>query len=82
MYASWGYLSSHLFPETEHENQIQSLYHIVCFLTPGSYSASQGVDCIRQDIAVYIEQRDKGVPADWDNIYLTTGASDGIVVSL
>uniref|UniRef100_A0A674F0P9 alanine transaminase n=1 Tax=Salmo trutta TaxID=8032 RepID=A0A674F0P9_SALTR len=45
----------------------------------GSYSASQGVDCIRQDVAVYIEQRDKGVPADWDNIYLTTGASDGIV---
>uniref|UniRef100_A0A8C7IT74 alanine transaminase n=1 Tax=Oncorhynchus kisutch TaxID=8019 RepID=A0A8C7IT74_ONCKI len=62
------YLSSHLFPETEHENTIQR-----------SYSASQGVDCIRQDVAVYIEQRDKGVPADWDNIYLTTGASDGIV---
>ncbi|XP_076857224.1 alanine aminotransferase 2 isoform X2 [Brachyhypopomus gauderio] len=45
----------------------------------GSYSASQGVDCIRQDIAAYIEQRDQGVPAHWDNIFLTTGASDGIV---
>uniref|UniRef100_A0A6Q2YLY1 alanine transaminase n=1 Tax=Esox lucius TaxID=8010 RepID=A0A6Q2YLY1_ESOLU len=45
----------------------------------GSYSASQGVDCIRRDIAAYIKQRDKGVPADWDNVYLTTGASDGIV---
>ncbi|XP_067105296.1 alanine aminotransferase 2 [Osmerus mordax] len=45
----------------------------------GSYTASQGVDCIRQDIAAYIEQRDHGVPANWENIYLTTGASDGIV---
>uniref|UniRef100_A0A667WRZ3 alanine transaminase n=1 Tax=Myripristis murdjan TaxID=586833 RepID=A0A667WRZ3_9TELE len=45
----------------------------------GSYSASQGVECIRQDIAAYIEQRDQGIPADWNNIYLTTGASDGIM---
>ncbi|KAG5270577.1 hypothetical protein AALO_G00194240 [Alosa alosa] len=45
----------------------------------GSYSASQGVDCIRRDIAAYIEQRDHGVPADSENIFLTTGASDGIV---
>ncbi|KAM9860829.1 alanine aminotransferase 2 [Aulostomus maculatus] len=45
----------------------------------GSYSASQGVDCIRRDIADYITQRDQGVPSDWKNIYLTTGASDGIM---
>ncbi|XP_029464327.1 alanine aminotransferase 2 [Rhinatrema bivittatum] len=44
----------------------------------GSYSASQGVNCIREDVASYIERRDGGVPADPDNIYLTTGASDGI----
>lgn len=48
---------------------------------PGSYSASQGVSCIREDVAQYIQQRDGGVPADPDNIYLTTGASDGIAVS-
>ncbi|XP_036391018.1 alanine aminotransferase 2-like [Megalops cyprinoides] len=45
----------------------------------GSYSASQGVDCIREDIAMYMEQRDQGVPASSDNIFLTTGASDGIM---
>ncbi|XP_048886834.1 alanine aminotransferase 2 [Brienomyrus brachyistius] len=45
----------------------------------GSYSASQGVDCIRKDIATYVEQRDQGVPCNWDNVYLTTGASDGIM---
>lgn len=46
----------------------------------GSYSASQGVNCIREDVAAYITRRDGGVPADPDNIYLTTGASDGITV--
>lgn len=46
----------------------------------GAYSASQGIDCVRQDVAGYIERRDGGVPSDPDNIYLTTGASDGIVV--
>lgn len=46
----------------------------------GSYSASQGVKCIREDVAAYITRRDGGVPADPDNVYLTTGASDGITV--
>lgn len=45
----------------------------------GSYSNSQGVDCIRRDIADYITHRDEGVPSDWNDIYLTTGASDGIM---
>ncbi|CAH2324316.1 alanine aminotransferase 2 [Pelobates cultripes] len=44
----------------------------------GSYSSSQGVSCIRENVAQYIMQRDGGIPADPDNIYLTTGASDGI----
>lgn len=48
----------------------------------GAYSASQGIDCVRQDIAGYIERRDGGIASDPDNIYLTTGASDGIVVRL
>ncbi|XP_064315537.1 alanine aminotransferase 2 isoform X2 [Phalacrocorax carbo] len=48
----------------------------------GSYSASQGINCIREDVASYIERRDGGVPADPDNIYLTTGASDGIATIL
>ncbi|XP_069548346.1 alanine aminotransferase 2-like isoform X1 [Brachyistius frenatus] len=48
----------------------------------GSYSASQGIDSVRQDVARYIERRDGGVPCDSNNIYLTTGASDGIVTML
>lgn len=46
----------------------------------GAYSASQGIDSVRKDVARYIERRDGGVPCDPDNIYLTTGASDGIMV--
>lgn len=49
-------------------------------LPAGSYSASQGIDSVRQDVARYIERRDGGVHCDPDDIYLTTGASDGIVV--
>lgn len=48
----------------------------------GSYSASQGVECIRKDIAAYIEQRDEGVPSNWEDVFLTTGASDGIMTIL
>uniref|UniRef100_A0A3Q0SS90 alanine transaminase n=1 Tax=Amphilophus citrinellus TaxID=61819 RepID=A0A3Q0SS90_AMPCI len=48
----------------------------------GSYSASQGIDSVRQDVASYIVRRDGGVPCDPNNIYLTTGASDGIMTML
>lgn len=49
---------------------------------PGAYSASQGIECIRQDVSRYIEKRDGGIPSNPDNIYLSTGASDAIVVRL
>lgn len=49
---------------------------------PGAYSASPGIECIRQDVARYIEKRDGGIPSNPDNIYLSTGASDAIVVRL
>ncbi|XP_066426133.1 alanine aminotransferase 1 [Molothrus aeneus] len=44
----------------------------------GAYSASPGVQLVREDVARYIERRD-GVPAQPDNIFLSTGASDAIV---
>jgi alanine transaminase len=43
----------------------------------GSYTESQGIITIREDIASYIQQRD-GYPSDPSNIYLCNGASDGI----
>ncbi|XP_063777164.1 alanine aminotransferase 2-like [Pseudophryne corroboree] len=48
----------------------------------GSYSASQGIEIIRQDVAKYIERRDGGIPSSADNIYLSTGATDSIFTML
>ncbi|XP_028329387.1 alanine aminotransferase 2-like [Gouania willdenowi] len=48
----------------------------------GAYSSSQGIDAVREDVARYIERRDGGIPCDPAHIYLTTGASDGIMTML
>ncbi|XP_059984358.1 alanine aminotransferase 1 isoform X2 [Lagenorhynchus albirostris] len=49
---------------------------------PGAYSISSGTQLIREDVARYIERRDGGIPADPNNIFLSTGASDAIVTLL
>ena len=43
----------------------------------GAYSGSKGVEVIRESVANYIMERD-GHPAEVDNIFLTSGASEGI----
>ncbi|XP_032896296.1 alanine aminotransferase 2-like [Amblyraja radiata] len=47
----------------------------------GAYTASQGIEVIRQNVAKYIEKRDGGIPSCPDNIFLAAGASEAIVVS-
>ncbi|NXI54971.1 ALAT2 aminotransferase, partial [Chloroceryle aenea] len=47
----------------------------------GAYSASPGIELVRQDVARFLQRRD-GVPANANNIFLSTGASDAIVVRL
>ena len=42
----------------------------------GSYSDSAGIEYIRHHVAEYIKERD-GYDSDWQNVVLTTGASDG-----
>ncbi|EDX01570.1 alanine aminotransferase 1 isoform X1 [Drosophila yakuba] len=44
----------------------------------GSYTDSAGLEVVRRQVAQYIERRDGGIAADWQNIYLTAGASPGI----
>ncbi|EPY80090.1 alanine aminotransferase 1-like protein [Camelus ferus] len=46
----------------------------------GAYSISSGIQLIREDVAQYIERRDGGIPADPNNIFLSTGATDAIMV--
>ncbi|KAF1850082.1 alanine aminotransferase 2 [Cucurbitaria berberidis CBS 394.84] len=43
----------------------------------GAYSQSQGAPGIRQSVAEYIERRD-GYPANFEDIYLSNGASSGV----
>lgn len=43
----------------------------------GAYSDSPGVEVVRKDIAKYIAERD-GIPCDYKNVFVSTGASDGI----
>lgn len=44
----------------------------------GAYSDSSGIEVIRRDIANYITLRDGGIPSDFQNIFMSTGASDAI----
>ncbi|XP_017493625.1 PREDICTED: alanine aminotransferase 2-like [Rhagoletis zephyria] len=44
----------------------------------GSYSDSAGIEIIRRHVAEYISERDGGVPSDWQNVVLTSGASEGV----
>ena len=46
----------------------------------GSYSDSAGLEVIRRHVADYIQNRDGGVPSNWENIVLCAGASEGIRV--
>lgn len=50
-------------------------------MSPGSYTDSPGIEYIRKHAAEYIQNRDGGVPSDWQDIVLCAGASDGIKVS-
>ena len=44
----------------------------------GAYSESQGVAIVRQQVAEFITERDGGVPALKEDIFLTDGASKGV----
>lgn len=43
----------------------------------GSYSDSCGVEIVRKHVADYIKRRDN-IDTDWRNIFLSTGASEGV----
>lgn len=74
-------LNDNTFPE-DAKNRARRILQSCGGSSLGAYSPSQGIDSVRQDVANYIERRDCGVPCDPENIYLTTGASDGIVTML
>jgi len=46
----------------------------------GSYPETRGIECIRQHVAQYIQERDGGISCNYHNIILSNGASIGIKV--
>lgn len=48
----------------------------------GAYSHSKGVKMFRDDVAEFIRNRDGGIDTDPEDIFLTNGASAGIVMML
>lgn len=69
-------LESSLFPEDAKE-RAQRILDGCGGHSIGAYSDSAGVRVIREDVARYVSERD-GFPCEADNIFLSTGASDGI----
>ncbi|XP_027713063.1 alanine aminotransferase 1-like [Vombatus ursinus] len=74
-------LSSPSFPEDAKKRAMRILQACEGHST-GSYSASTGIQMIREDVARYTEHRDGGIASDPDNIFLSTGASSAIMVCL
>ncbi|KAM9167086.1 alanine aminotransferase 1 isoform 1-T1 [Mergus octosetaceus] len=66
-----------LFPE-DAKARARRLLDACAGHSAGAYSASPGIEAIRQDVARFLERRD-GVPARPQDIFLATGASDAIV---
>lgn len=63
---------SAMFP-TDVIDRVLTMSHV----HTGAYSDSQGIKIVRDEVAAFLEERD-GFKADPNNIFLTTGASDGI----
>ncbi|XP_047420136.1 alanine aminotransferase 1 isoform X2 [Sciurus carolinensis] len=74
-------LSSPEFPE-DAKRRAQRILLACGGHSLGAYSISSGIQLIREDVAQYIQRRDGGIPADPNNIFLSTGASDAIVTVL
>uniref|UniRef100_A0A8C3I189 Alanine aminotransferase 1 n=1 Tax=Chrysemys picta bellii TaxID=8478 RepID=A0A8C3I189_CHRPI len=74
-------LSEPLFPD-DAKQRARRLLAACGGQSVGAYTASHGIEIIRQDVARYIERRDGGIPANPDNIYLSTGASDAVMTML
>ncbi|KAL7857522.1 hypothetical protein SRHO_G00164210 [Serrasalmus rhombeus] len=74
-------LEDNKFPE-DVKNRARRILQACAGRSLGAYSASQGIELVRRDVAQYIERRDGGIPCNPDNIYLTAGASDAIMTML
>ncbi|KAK3609584.1 hypothetical protein CHS0354_038582 [Potamilus streckersoni] len=69
-------LENPMFPE-DAKQRAKGILAACSGRSVGSYSASPGIDVFQKDVAAYISQRD-GLPCNYSNIFLCTGATEGI----
>lgn len=74
-------LAPQLFPADAIARAREIQAALACGST-GAYSHSKGVKLFRDDVAQFISQRDGGIETDAEDIFLTNGASAGIVMIL
>ncbi|KRZ69432.1 Alanine aminotransferase 2, partial [Trichinella papuae] len=70
-------LETDLFPQ-DVKDRVRRLLAACGGHSVGSYSASVGIETIREDVAKYICERDGGIASNPDNIILSNGASESI----
>ncbi|KRX55960.1 Alanine aminotransferase 2, partial [Trichinella sp. T9] len=70
-------LETDLFPQ-DVKDRVRRLLTACGGHSVGSYSASVGIETIREDVAKYICERDGGIASNPDNIILSNGASESI----
>ncbi|CAB9518182.1 Probable alanine aminotransferase, mitochondrial [Seminavis robusta] len=74
-------LASQMFPADAIRRAKEIKAAMACG-SSGAYSHSKGVKLLREDVVKFISHRDGGVQADPEDIFLTNGASTGIVMIL
>jgi alanine transaminase len=74
-------LASQIFPE-DAIRRAKEIKAALAYGSSGAYSHSKGVRKLREDVAHFISDRDGGIEADPENIFLTNGASAAIVMIL
>ena len=72
-------MSSDQFPQ-DAKDRAQRLLNSCGGQSVGAYTDSAGLEIVKRDIADFITRRDGGIPANFDDIFLTTGASGGIKI--
>ncbi|XP_020603305.1 alanine aminotransferase 2-like [Orbicella faveolata] len=74
------FLDDPSFPQ-DAKNRAKQILNGIPGHTISSYTAAEGINVVRQDIAHFISQRD-GYPAASDNIVVTSGGAEGIEVMM
>lgn len=57
------------------KSRVEDILKVCGGQSVGAYSDACGIELIRRQCAQYIEERD-GIQSDWQNVFLTTGASE------